>query len=143
VVNGVQVFAPGMVSRGSGHIVNIAAEDLFGVRGPAVDIAVRDAIVGVSQSLCRELDSTGSPVGVTVVCPSLTDKTLTGISPGPLLALEAGLRVLPPEELAQQIFAAIDTREFWVPSHVPLTFETTRSTRPCLGCAWKARSMAA
>lgn len=137
VVHGVQVFTPGMVARGSGHIVNIAAEDLFGVRGPAVDLAVSQAIVGVSQSLYRELDSTGSRVGVTLVSPSLIGTTLTTIASGPVLAPEAGLRVVPPEELAEQIFAAIDTREFWLFSHAPQIVETTRPTRLCFGCSWK------
>jgi len=137
VIHGVQVFTPGMVTRGSGHIVNIAAEDLFGVRGPAVDLAVRQAIVGVSQSLYRELDLIGSPVGVSVVCPSLIETTLTSLSPGAVLPLEAGLRVVPPEELAQQIFAAIETREFWLSSHAPQILEATRADRLCVGCSWK------
>ena len=135
VVNGVQVFTPGMVKRGTGHIVNVAAEDLFCIRGPAVDIAVRHAIVGLSQSLYRELDSIGSPVGVTVVCPSLIDTSLSSISPLPVLAREAGLRVVSPEELAEQIFTAIRTREFWVSSHAPLIRETTRTTPLCFGCS--------
>lgn len=138
VVNGVQVFTPGMVKRGAGHIVNIAAEDLFCIRGAAVDIAVRHAIVSLSESLYRELDLMASPVGVTVVCPSLMDKSLTGISSMPVLAREAGLRVVPPEELAGQIFAAVETREFWVSSHAPLMHETTRPMPLSLWCSSRA-----
>ena len=119
VTNGVQVFAPGLVTRGCGHIVNIAAEDLFGIRGAAVDIAVSDAIVGLSESLYRELDSIGSPVGVTVVCPTLVTTSLTSTChavPQP----EAVLPLVPTEKLADRIFAAIERHEFWVSSsHAP------------------------
>ena len=138
VVNGVQVFTPGMVTRGTGHIVNIAAEDLFCIRGPAVDIAIRHAIVGLSESLYREIDSRGSRVGVTVVCPSLINTSLTSISATPVLARESGLRLLPLEELAEQIFAAIETRQFWVSSHAPQMRETTRPTPLCFGCSSRA-----
>lgn len=135
VVNGVQVFTPSMAKRGTGRIVNIAAEDLFCIRGPAFDIAVRHAIVGLSESLYRELDSIGSQVAVSVVCPSLTDTSLTGISSMPVLAREGSLRLLPQAELAEQIFAAIETREFWVSSHAPQMREITRPTPLCFGCS--------
>jgi NAD(P)-dependent dehydrogenase (short-subunit alcohol dehydrogenase family) len=133
VVNGVQVFTPGMVMRGAGHMVNIAAEELFGIRGAAVDIAVRHAIVGLSESLYRELDSMRSQVGVTVVRPSSMDISLKGISSMPVLARKENMRLLPLDEIAEQIFAAIQTREFWVSSHAPQMHQTTRSTPPCFG----------
>lgn len=124
VINGVQVFSPDLVTRGTGHIVNIAANELFGSRGPACDIAVSQAIVGLSESLYRELDSMSSPVGVTVVCRTLGDTNITGVSGVQsslsLLARAPGLRVAPPEQQAARIFAAIARREFFVPAHAPL-----------------------
>jgi short-subunit dehydrogenase len=63
---------------GEGHIVNIASRDLFRTRGAAVDVAVSQAIVGLSESLYRELDSLGSSVGVTVVCPRPINTNITG-----------------------------------------------------------------
>ncbi|HKS73069.1 MAG TPA: SDR family NAD(P)-dependent oxidoreductase [Terriglobales bacterium] len=80
IINGVQVFAPGMALRGGGHIVNIASGDLFHLRGAAVDVAVSQAIVGLSESLYRELDSIQSSVGVTVVCPTLINTNLASTS---------------------------------------------------------------
>jgi NAD(P)-dependent dehydrogenase (short-subunit alcohol dehydrogenase family) len=118
VINGVQVFAPGMVTRRTGHIVNIAAEDLFGIRGAAVDIAVSHAIVGLSESLYRELDSIGSPVGVTVVCPTPINTSLTSTFHS-MPAPEAALPLVPPEKLAERIFTAVERHEFWVSSHAP------------------------
>jgi len=129
VINGVQVFTPGMVMRATGHIVNIASEDLFCIRGAAVDIAVGHAIVGLSESLYRELDSIRSPVGVTVVCPAPINTNVTDASrPMRLPARDAGLRVVPPEELAQRIFAAIERREFRLSSRAPQMRETTHAS---------------
>jgi NAD(P)-dependent dehydrogenase (short-subunit alcohol dehydrogenase family) len=71
IINGVQAFAPGMVRRGEGHIVNIVAAELFGIRGTAPYVAAMYAMVGLSEALYRELDSMGSRVGVTLVCPEL------------------------------------------------------------------------
>jgi NAD(P)-dependent dehydrogenase (short-subunit alcohol dehydrogenase family) len=118
VINGVQVFAPDMVRRDGGHIVNIAAAKVFGVRGAATDAAVTHAIVGLSESLYRELDSTGSRVGVTVVCPSLGN---TNIARAPKYQSPVSspmgyvpLSCLSPETVAEQIFAAVGTRSFWI-----------------------------
>jgi NAD(P)-dependent dehydrogenase (short-subunit alcohol dehydrogenase family) len=125
VINGVEVFTPGMVRRGAGHVVNIAAEDLFGLCGAAMDIAVSQAIVGLSERLYGELDGMRSPVGVTVVCPTLIHTKITSGSPSvsPCAPSERGLCVVPPEELAERIFVAIERREFWVSSHAPQTSE--------------------
>jgi len=117
VVNGVQVFTPGVVLRGAGHIVNIASEEVFGIRGAAVDIAVRHAILGLSEALYRELDSMRSRVGVTVVLPSSMDVSLTSSVSTPMLVPQGSLRLLPVEHIAEQIFAAIQVRQFWVSTH--------------------------
>jgi short-subunit dehydrogenase len=70
IINGVQVFTPGMARRDAGHIVNIAsATAMFGIPGTAPYVATIHAILGLSQSLYRELDALGSQVGVMVVCP--------------------------------------------------------------------------
>jgi NAD(P)-dependent dehydrogenase (short-subunit alcohol dehydrogenase family) len=128
VINGVQVFTPGMVERDAGHIVNIASTDLFGAPGAAPYVATTHAIVGLSESLYRELDAVGSQVGVTVVCPALVNTSVTspsrdrpashragrGVHSRPPLAREVPLNVLPPEEFAEQIFAAVTRQRFWL-----------------------------
>jgi NAD(P)-dependent dehydrogenase (short-subunit alcohol dehydrogenase family) len=127
VINGVQVFAPGLVERGVGHIVNIASTELFGVPGAAAYVAITHAIVGLSQSLYRELDAMGSQVGVTVVCPALVNTRVASATrsqlaahkarradqPDPPLAREVPLNAQPPAELAEQILAAVTARCFW------------------------------
>jgi NAD(P)-dependent dehydrogenase (short-subunit alcohol dehydrogenase family) len=117
IINGVQVFAPDMVTRNGGHIVNIAAAEVFGIRRAARDVAITHAIVGLSESLYRELDSTGSRVGVTLVCPAL-GKTTIASAPEYQNSVSPPMRYVPlgaltPEEVAEQIFAAVDARRFW------------------------------
>ena len=131
VINGVQVFASGMVERDAGHLVNIAATDLFGIPGAASYVATMHAIVGLSESLYRELDAIGSQVGVTVVCPALVNTNVTSATcdqagarqARPVVhsvapcACEVPQNVLPPGEFAEQIFAAVTVRRFWVFPH--------------------------
>jgi NAD(P)-dependent dehydrogenase (short-subunit alcohol dehydrogenase family) len=138
VVNGVQVFASGMVERDAGHIVNIASTDLFGAPGAAPYVATAHAIVGLSESLYRELDTRGSQVGVTVVCPALVNTNVTtairdqsgprkagrAVSPH---AREVPLHVPAADEFVEQIFAAVAARRFWL-------FPHTRQMHELAGC---------
>jgi len=121
VIQGVQVFTPRLVNRAAGHIVNIASKHIFRRHAAAVGIAVNHAIVGLSESLYRELDLLRSPVGVTVVCPKFinrriacTSRVQNSMYP---LARKDTLRVVPPKELAEQVFSAVERREFWVSPH--------------------------
>jgi NAD(P)-dependent dehydrogenase (short-subunit alcohol dehydrogenase family) len=72
VVHGIQAFVPHLVAAGAGHVVNIAsvaglAAQPFG----AAYCASKHAVVAVSETLQRELELMGLPIGVTVVCPGL------------------------------------------------------------------------
>ena len=123
VINGVQVFAPGMAERDDGHIVNIAPAEMFGTRRAAVDAAITHAIVGLSESLYRELDSMGSRVGVTLVCPAVGNTSIASVpeyqnSVRPSTRY-VPLNSLPPGEVAEQIFAAVVARHFWFCAHTP------------------------
>jgi uncharacterized protein len=63
-----KAFLASMLSRGSGHIVNVASvAGSFGVAGMAGYCASKYAILGLSESLYHELHGTG--VGITVVSP--------------------------------------------------------------------------
>lgn len=139
VINGVQAFAPDMALRRSGHIVNIAAGCLFYLRGAAVDVATSHAIVGLSESLYRELDLVQSPVGVTVVCPTLINTNIAATTAVdnaiPSLARNSDLRILPPEELAEQIFVAVERHDFWICWQVPTINGITRFIPSGSACA--------
>ena len=123
VINGVQVFAPGMAERDDGYVVNIAAAEMFGVHGASVDAAITHAIVGLSESLYRELDSMGSRVGVTLVCPALGHTNIASAPEyrncDPPSRRCVALNSPPPEEIAEQIFAAVVARHFWFSAHPP------------------------
>lgn len=68
VVHGCRAFAPGMVARGAGHVVNTASIGGFLAGGDlGVYCTTKYAIVGFSESLRDELAPLG--VGVTVLCP--------------------------------------------------------------------------
>jgi NAD(P)-dependent dehydrogenase (short-subunit alcohol dehydrogenase family) len=80
--------------------------------GPKTDLAITHAIVGLSESLYRELDSTGSRVGVTLVCPAL-GKTAIASAPEYQNSVSPPMRYVPlnsltPEEVAEQIFAVAE-----------------------------------
>ncbi|HEV7445280.1 MAG TPA: hypothetical protein VGO18_21975 [Steroidobacteraceae bacterium] len=95
------------------------------------------AIVGLSESLYRELDSMGSRVGVTLVCPALgktTGKTTIVSAPEYHNSVSPSMRYvplnsLPPEEVAEQIFAAADARSFWFRPHTSQPHEMSGSNR--------------
>jgi NAD(P)-dependent dehydrogenase (short-subunit alcohol dehydrogenase family) len=76
VVNGCHYFAPAMVKRGSGHIVNMAS-GLGLVGGPKLTAyaASKFAVVGLSESLRVELASEG--VGVSAICPGIVNTEIT------------------------------------------------------------------
>jgi short-subunit dehydrogenase len=132
VINGVQAFAPDMANRGGGHIVNIVAAELFGIRGAAPYVAATQAIVGLSEELYRELDLRRSRVGVTLVCPALVKTNITDApdyqKATPSVMGDVPLNALPPEEIAEAIFAAMAVRRF----RVSPTRELQARSGPCL-----------
>lgn len=69
VVNGVQTFLAKMLERGQGgHIVSTASGAGLAATGAGVLYATpKYAVVGLSEALGRELESTG--IGVSVLCP--------------------------------------------------------------------------
>ena len=64
----IKYFLPGMLKRGSGHIVNVASVAAsFGLPGIAPYCASKFAMLGFSEGLKHELKTAG--IGVTVVSP--------------------------------------------------------------------------
>jgi NAD(P)-dependent dehydrogenase (short-subunit alcohol dehydrogenase family) len=134
VINGIAVFASGLVSRNSGYIVNTAsAAGLYATPGVGPYVGTKHAVVGLSESLYRELRLVGSDVGVSVVCPRLVATnmmTATRNEPGntdppaPVdlsvtrwLLEGAALDIQTPDMIAERVFTAIVNRQFWVLSH--------------------------
>ncbi|MBC2667521.1 SDR family NAD(P)-dependent oxidoreductase [Novosphingobium piscinae] len=71
VYHGIATFAPGMVARGSGHIVNTASVNALSPFGSfAAYSASKFAVLGLSDALREELAPAG--VGVSTLFPGLT-----------------------------------------------------------------------
>ncbi|MEO7111880.1 MAG: SDR family oxidoreductase [Polyangiaceae bacterium] len=109
VLNGMRAVAPGMASRGSGHIVNVASmAGKMGLPGLAVYCASKYAVVGLSASVRDELRSCG--VSVTTILPSAVDTALvSGIKTG------GGLPMVSPEKIARAIVASCTHRRAEMP----------------------------
>lgn len=77
VVHGVDAFAPRLVAQGQGgHVLNTASmAGLVGMGWLGIYCASKFAVVGLSESLRRELEGHG--IGVSVLCPMIVD---TGIN---------------------------------------------------------------
>lgn len=72
VVHGVRTFAPRLVARRSGHILNTASmAGLIGMAGLGIYNASKFAVVGLSEALAREVAPFG--VGVSVLCPMMVE----------------------------------------------------------------------
>jgi len=136
VAYGVSAFAPILVAQGEGHIVNTASEaGLVTSATIGMYCATKHAVVGLSESLCRELD--GSGVGVSVLCPSAVDTDIFAsernrpfgaeLAPHEHAAL-APLREatrstgIAPEAVAGEVVTAVRAGAFWVFTH-PATLE--------------------
>ena len=128
---GVRAFAPLMVEAGEGHVVNIASEaGLVTNEMLGIYCASKHAVVGLTESLFRELQST--PVGVSVVCPNLVRTGIfhsernrdDGVEERPRgVAVMAPLREalvaagIQPADVADRIVQAIRENTFWVFTH--------------------------
>lgn len=130
VVHGVQAFLPRMLDAGQeGHIVNTASmAGLVGMSWLGVYCASKFAVVGLSESLARELAKT--PIGVSVLCPMIVEteinqntlETLRRSDRGPTRATvppqsEMVGGVVKPDEVARRVVRAIERRQLYVLTH--------------------------
>lgn len=131
VAYGVTTFAPLLVEAGEGHIVNLASEAGVTTNSAlGAYCASKHAVVGLTESLYRELEETR--VGVSVVCPSLVRTEIfhsernrdDGIEEGPKsVAVMGMLREalaaggIQPADVADHIVSAIKEDRFWVFTH--------------------------
>jgi NAD(P)-dependent dehydrogenase (short-subunit alcohol dehydrogenase family) len=131
VAYGVHAFAPILRAQGEGHIVNTASEAGL-VASPMLGayVASKHAVVGMSESLYRELDGTG--VGVSVLCPNLVRTKIfhsernrsdgvelsarqqAAIAPLREMIQQAGI---PPVQVAGDVVDAIRSGRFWIFTH--------------------------
>lgn len=131
-----RAFLPGMIARGSGHLVYTAsAAGLLGVPGMAVYSATKHAVVGLAESIRMELRRAGHDgIGTTIVCPSFIDTGMFPDTKPPLFT-----PWLKPDTLAKKIVAAvkagrIDVSEPAMVKLIPLLKALPRSVGDAL-CA--------
>lgn len=130
VAYGVSTFGPLLLEQGEGHIVNTASEaGLVTSAMLGAYSASKHAVVGLSESLYRELE--GTPVGVSVLCPNLVRTRIfesersrdDGLDPTPKQnATLAPLRELihggiAPQQVAGAVIEGIRERRFWILTH--------------------------
>jgi NADP-dependent 3-hydroxy acid dehydrogenase YdfG len=111
LIYGMKLAIPGMVSRGSGHVVNIASSaGKGGFPGGATYSGTKHAVVGISEAVRGELRDTG--VEISVVMPAVVNTEL-----GSGLPENRAAKKLEPEEVANEIVRALQYPRFdvWVP----------------------------
>jgi NAD(P)-dependent dehydrogenase (short-subunit alcohol dehydrogenase family) len=134
VIHGVRAFLPRMLAGGDeGHIVNTASmAGLTTAPFMSVYDVTKHGVVALSESMYKELQVTGAPIGVSVVCPGLIDTNIMRSSrnrPADLAATgkagpmaEAFGQALsdrladgyPPSEVAEQVVEGIRTGRFYI-----------------------------
>ncbi len=135
VVHGVRSFVPRMRTRGTpAHIVNTAsAAGLATLGGSAVYCASKHAVVAFSECLAKDLEQAESPIGVSVLCPSLVATSIDRSQrnrpaalpdAGPAAAayeerVRAGMTAsaITAEDVARAAIEAIRKRRFYVIPH--------------------------
>jgi NAD(P)-dependent dehydrogenase (short-subunit alcohol dehydrogenase family) len=134
VIHGVHAFLPRMLGAGDeGHIVNTAS--MAGLTtAPFMSIydVTKHGVVALSESLYKELELAGAPIGVSVVCPGLINTNIMRSArnrpaeladegkAGPL-AQQFGQGLAdrlvggyPPSEVADQVVRGIRHRRFYI-----------------------------
>jgi NAD(P)-dependent dehydrogenase (short-subunit alcohol dehydrogenase family) len=134
VIHGVRVFLPRMLAGGEeGHFVNTASmAGLTTAPFMSVYDVTKHGVVALSESMYKELALSGSPIGVSVVCPGLIETNIMRSSrnrpeslgeegkAGPMAQafgqslsdrLAGGY---PPSEVANQVVAGIREGRFYI-----------------------------
>lgn len=102
VIHGMQLALPGLLARGSGHIVNIASlAGRFALPGSAIYTGTKFAVVGMTEAVAGEYRDSG--VHFTCIMPS---KVLTELTSG----TEEAASIIPsvtPQQVADAVVAAL------------------------------------
>lgn len=122
VVHGCKLFAPAMVEKGRGHIVNVAsAAGYYAAPDMTAYSASKHAVMGLSESLRAEMSEYG--IGVSAICPGIinTNIVATGRMHGATGAAQEKIAALyrrrnyGPELVANAIVGAIENNRAVTP----------------------------
>ena len=137
VIHGLHAFVPAMMKQGTGPRRQHRIDGRAAGRRPgsAPYCASKHAVVAISESLYRELQLTGSALGVSVLCPGFVDTRIMDAGrnwPSRLGAPPESNQVagvveqvfrerissgMAPAEVAAQVVAAVKQGRFWVLPH--------------------------
>jgi NAD(P)-dependent dehydrogenase (short-subunit alcohol dehydrogenase family) len=130
VVHGIDAFVPKILAHGEGgHIVNTASmAGLTGMLGLGMYCASKFAVVGLTESLYRELRS--RDIGVSVLCPMIVEtgigensqRMLAGSAPNPEDVKDSAPNllqgnVISPEFVANRVARAIERKDLYIFTH--------------------------
>jgi NAD(P)-dependent dehydrogenase (short-subunit alcohol dehydrogenase family) len=138
VVHGVRSFVPRMLeAKTPGHIVNTASvAGLTSAPGLGVYNVSKHAVVTLSETLAKDLAMVGAPIKVSVLCPGFVNTRILDSARNRPAAfgadrprpndMESVIRSLiaagmPPAEVAQRVFGAIEDERFYVLTHPDFT----------------------
>lgn len=121
VYNGIQTFAPAMVARRSGHIVNTSSMNGLSPFGSfAAYSASKFAVLGLSDSLREELAPAG--VGVSTLCPGLTrsrmsESDTSGPAHDPERLAASRANMMDPLWLGRAVVRAVEHNKAYIITH--------------------------
>jgi NADP-dependent 3-hydroxy acid dehydrogenase YdfG len=122
VTYGMKLALPGMIERGSGHVINLASQaGKTGFPGGATYSGTKHAVIGMSEAVRGELRDTG--VEISVVMPAVVNTEL-----GSGLPENRAAKKLEPEEVADEIVRALQFPKFdvWVPRNTVAIFKAVQ-----------------
>jgi short-subunit dehydrogenase len=138
VINAVHAFTAAMVERDSGYIINTASvAGLVSAADTGPYTVSKHAVVALSEVLVADLRKRNSRVGVSIICPSFVNTKIYAAErnrplPASLqhdehyhrdqaalaeAASEFFAHTLSPDRVAEQVFEAIERREFYILPH--------------------------
>jgi 3-dehydrosphinganine reductase len=124
-VNVTKAVVPGMIARGSGHIVNVSSiAGFLGVYGYSAYGASKFAVAGLSDALRAEMKPLG--IDVSVVFPPDTDTEQlvyeSAFKPAVTKALSGTAKALSPEKVARAIVEGVVRRRYLITPGLEGTF---------------------
>lgn len=130
VIHGIEAFVPRMIAQGQGgHIVNTGSmAGLVPMQGMGIYVTSKYAVVGLSETLQRDLSQYG--IGVSVLCPMVVNTNINAAArnrppelrnPGeefltpPQMAMVGG--IIEAGEVAERVVAAVKANDLYVLTH--------------------------
>jgi NAD(P)-dependent dehydrogenase (short-subunit alcohol dehydrogenase family) len=137
VIHGVATFVPGLIEQGEGHVVNTASiAGLIAAPFLGPYNATKQAVVALSETLFKDLQAVGAPVGVSVLCPGFvqtriaeSERNRPSWAPDRSAPGAAELRGavqnmvdtgIPPAAVADRVIDAVRTDTFYILTHPEL-----------------------